>query len=63
MRISEGMYLILLVASTLIIYWSFSFAKTYRGYNAVGAEYFTILLPLLIYRLRVKSIEEEKKEE
>ena len=45
-----------------LISWAFEYADRYRGYNSLGGEMFTLLLPVLIVMWRDWTIKKLRKE-
>jgi hypothetical protein len=45
-----------------IISWAFSYADRFRGYNSLGGEMFTLLLPIFVVIWRDWTVKEIKKE-
>ena len=51
----------LLTVSIFLVIFAFELADLTRGYCATGGEVFTIALPLLIFKWRLWTVEQNKK--
>lgn len=64
-RITHAGYMLGLIISAFIIYFAFDYASTWRMsqgiYFGIGAEWLTVLLPIILYAWRIKSINKERK--
>lgn len=62
--ITHAGYMLGLILSVFIIYFSFDYSSAWRMsqgiYSGIGAEWLTLLLPIILYVWRIKSINKEE---
>ena len=62
--ITHAGFLLGMILSIIIIYFSFDYASTWRMqqgiFFGIGAEWLTVLLPITLYVWRIKSINKEE---
>lgn len=61
MKLNRFWFGFLLGLTPFIIQNAFMLADLERGFNATGGEVFTIALPLLIFKWRLWTVEQNKK--
>ena len=61
MRLNNFFFGLLLGLCPFIITEAFRFAFIERGYYALGGEFFTLILPLLILQWRIYTVQNKKK--
>lgn len=65
MKLNRFYFGLLMGLCPWVISWAFEYADNFRGYNSLGGEMFTLLLPIFVVVWRnwtVEKIKKEKKE-
>lgn len=62
-KISGFLFVASLILSILFVFWCFNYADSVRGYNALGGEIFTIMLPLWIVTNKISALKQNKRNE
>ena len=55
-KLNVFLFVASLILSILLVVWCFDYADSVRGYNALGGEIFTIMLPLWMVTNKIKEM-------
>lgn len=62
-KLKSFLFVSSLMLSILLVVWCFNYADSVRGYNALGGEIFTIMLPLWIVTNKINALKQNKRNE
>lgn len=62
-KLSDFLFVSSLILSIFLVVWCFEYADSVRGYNALGGEIFTIMLPAWIVTNKINALKQNKRNE